>query len=250
MIFNLDYQSFLNLNDCSPDQFKIVKSDFVSNLVDLLRDMGCDPYITDSIAYTLFSSMFNDKVYYHTPVHILFMLSYAQENHVPLENWEKLAIFFHDAIYRPGSKFNEQNSVTFMSSLLNGVGISVEDLRYASDAIADTALHLSDNITEMNWRIMDLDLAGFAANPKPFNLQNQLIEMEFCQPNKNNYGYPVDQFLHGRMTFLTAMKARASLYHTEIFKTTLNMEVKAQVNLDNQIKETQRRIDNLNKKKK
>ncbi len=250
MIFNIDYKDFLNLNDCTAEQFKTVKTDFISNITDLLRDMGCNSYMTESIGYTLFSSMVHDKVYYHTPVHILYALSFAQDNHVPLENWEKLAIFFHDAIYRPGGKNNEGNSAIFMNALLDNTGMDEHDIAMATKAIESTARHLDDNIPQEHWNVMDLDLAGFASNPKPFNLQNQLIEMEFCQPKKNGYGCTLEQFLQGRIAFLTALQNRKSMYHTELFKVELNMEDKAHINLENQIKETNRRLDNLNRKKK
>jgi predicted metal-dependent HD superfamily phosphohydrolase len=204
----------------------------------------------NSVSHTLFASMVHDKVHYHTPVHVLYLLAFAQENKVELQNWEKLAIFFHDAIYRPGAKINnnEHSSASLLEVLLNDTGVEREDILDACSAIHQTANHLSDDIKEKYWNVMDLDLSGFAANPSPFNLQNQLIEKEFRQANKKNYGYTLEQFLTGRIEFLTNLKKRKSLYHTELFKTTLRMEEKAQINLDNQIKETERRITMMNKK--
>jgi predicted metal-dependent HD superfamily phosphohydrolase len=247
MKFTIDYSPFFNIHDCVNS---VPLHDFTTNLTDLLRDMGCDPYYADSISLSLYHSMFHDKVYYHTPIHILYMLYFAQENKIELQNYEKLAIFFHDAIYRPGSKMNENSSIAFMEALLKETGISGNVMINAGFIIDATSAHLREDsgVDQKAWLVMDLDLAGFAAAPKPYNLQNKMIEMEFCQPKIKNYGCSLEVFLQGRMAFLKALKQRTSIYRTELFKTTLNMEVKAQANLDNQINETQRRIELLDKK--
>jgi predicted metal-dependent HD superfamily phosphohydrolase len=232
----LNYTNFFNFHECSKEDLIKTSYDFNTNMAVLLNEIGCNPYFIRSIYNTVFSSMTSDKVYYHTPVHILSMLTFADLNNIKLQPWEKLAIFFHDVIYKPGSKNNEINSIQFMMALLDGTGISESIKMQSASAIQATAMHLEQEWEPEFNTLMDLDMSGFSANKDSYNIQNDCIKKEFCQPDLNRYdGVTLENFNKGRISFLTNLKNKKSIYRTDLF---LNkFEQKAQENCINSIKE-------------
>ena len=232
----LNYTNFFNIHETDKDNVLKTNYDFNTEFAKFLYEIDCNPYFIRSIYNTVFSSMTSDKVYYHTPVHVLAMLTFAELNNIKLENWEKLAIFFHDVIYRPGSKNNEINSIQFMMSLLDGTGVSESIKIQSANAIQATAMHLEQEWDPEFNNLMDLDMAGFSSDKQYYDIQNDCIKKEFCQPDLKNYkGSSIENFNKGRLSFLTSLKNKKSIYRTELFLN--NFEQKAQENLINSIKE-------------
>lgn len=231
----MDYTNFFDISD-KENKEKIIKAnyDFNTYFGLFLNDIGCNPYYIRSICNTVFASMTSDKSYYHTPVHILSIISFCEKNQIELKNWEKLAILFHDAIYRPESIQNEIQSIQFMFSILNDTGIDENLKTLAGMAIQSTSLHLEEHVDPDHNLLMDLDLSGFSNDKIYFDIQNLCIKKEFCQESLGRYGGVKEkQYNEKRIKFLTALKNKKSLYRTELF---LNkFEQKAQENLINSI---------------
>lgn len=237
-----NYQNFFNIHTASVDDLHNLKIDFHKLLEDTLLQVDCDQEYISSIADSLYSSMVNFRVYYHTPVHIMSIFSFAKEYNIKLSNAEKLAIFFHDAIYRPGSKNNEQYSIEFMKSLLKETGVNDDFINTASYLIHCTGLHLEELISSPGVEniVMDLDMSGFSSTPGVFTFQSLMVEKEFHR----GYGsdlFSVEQFLNGRKKFLTALKNKKTIYRTKFFLD--KFEKRAQINLSNAIIEVNRRIE-------
>lgn len=232
----LNYTHFFNFHETSKDNIIKTNYDFNTEFGKLLYDIGCNPYFIRSIYNTVFASMTSDKVYYHTPVHVLSMLSFAEINKIELENWEKLAIFFHDVVYRPGSKNNEINSIQIMLALLDGTDISESLKMQSANAIQATAMHLEEEWEPQFNKLMDLDMSGFCSDSEYFMTQNKCIKKEFCSENLSNYkGVSLNEYTKGRLAFLTKLKNKKSIYRTELFLN--NFEQKAQENLINSLRE-------------
>jgi predicted metal-dependent HD superfamily phosphohydrolase len=250
MILTHDYSKFTNLHDCTKAEHKSLKYDFCVSLMNTLKMLGCSEYIYASVAETLFMSMSSMKTYYHTPVHIMSIFNVAKENNIELDPVQELAIFFHDAIYRPGSKDNERLSCEFMKSLISDTGISSYDIENAVRYISWTAFHLKDDfynaMSDKAKTLLDLDMAGFSANPSVYKKQNEMIELEFYNPECLMFSdITEEQFLNGRLGFLNKLKTRKSIYRSEYFLD--KFESRAQTNLSNSIIETQLRLDSLKK---
>lgn len=237
-----NYQNFFNIHSANETDLHNLKKDFHKSLEDTLTDANCDQEYISAIVNSLYSSMVNFRVYYHTPVHIMSILSFSKEHGIELTNAEKLAIFFHDAIYRPGSKNNERYSIDFMKSLLNETGIRPDIINTTGYLIHHTSLHLEDLISSIGVEnlVMDLDMSGFTATPGVFTFQSLMIEKEFHR----GYGsdiFTLSQFLKGRKKFLTALKNKKSIYRTKLFLD--KFEHRAQINLSNAIIEVDLRIE-------
>ncbi len=241
----LDYTKLINVHSLKDKEVSNLKQDFINQFDETLTSLNCDEEFIPTIASTVFSSMMSTRLYYHTPAHILNMFSFAKENTITLTPIEELAILFHDAIYRPGSKMNEDSSVLLMESLLlNTNNVDEKNISAASSIIRSTGWHLQDDaISDSAKLVMDLDMAGFANSPGEFASNSELVEKEFHRGYGNDV-YTLEQFLNGRLKFLNALTARKSIYRTPFFLK--KFEKRAQTNLKNAISEVTRRIESEN----
>ena len=120
-------------------------------------------------------------------------------------------------------------------TLLDGTGVSESIKMQSANAIQATAMHLEQDWDPDFNKIMDLDMAGFSSDKQYYDIQNNCIKKEFCQPDLKNYkGNSLNDFNKGRLSFLNSLKNKKSIYRTELFLN--NFEQKAQENLINSIK--------------
>lgn len=214
----LNYLNFINIHNTTKEDLAKINYDFNTYFAIFLNNIGCNPYYIRSICNTIFSAMTSDKVYYHTPVHILSIIDFGQKNFIKLENWEILALLFHDVIYRPESKNNEINSIQFMLNLLDGTAIPDKLKNQAAMAIQTTAMHLEESIDPDFNKVLDLDLCGFSFEKVSYETINNCIEKEFTQENTQRYGgISKKDYLKGRKEFLNQLNNKKSIYRTEEF---------------------------------
>jgi predicted metal-dependent HD superfamily phosphohydrolase len=240
----LDYTKILSILGVTKEEKGKGAEDFGQNLAYLLDRNGCDPYYSRSILLTTINAHISDKTIYHTPFHVLSILSFAQKNEISLEDWELLAIFYHDVIYRPTSKRNEVNSIQFMLSLLSDTGISSELLSKAANGIQATAMHLDNDVDPNAEKLLDLDLHTFTYEPEAFGKVNESVKMEFYRENDKNFkGYTKLEYLNGRRSFLNKLNSKKSFFRTPWFKE--NFENIAKQNLKNEIELTENQLINI-----
>lgn len=197
---------------------KICGNDFALNLLNLLKSIGCDLYYQGCVCQSLIWSMLSNKNSYHNPTHILHILSFAKNNNIELEDWEVLAIYFHDAIYRPFGKQNEANSIQFMLSLLNETGVDKNVLTKAAFGIQSTAMHLETFVEKDFEKLLDLDVCMFAASRDIFLDLCYGIELEYYRKDEHLFtGITEKQFLTGRLDFLKKLKYKKSIFRTKDF---------------------------------
>jgi predicted metal-dependent HD superfamily phosphohydrolase len=232
------YKTFRNIHTLPAGFFVEVKDDFIKNFahqfknIFSMRDTSSEGY---DIGSCLFTAMCVGRTFYHTPYHVMNIFHTADSMGIALNADERLAIWFHDAIYRAGSKENETQSVLFMESLLHYIS-DVNIMCGAKLIIEDTARHLDDKpVYSHSSRMMDLDMAGFAADEESFAIQNDCIEKEFLEN-----GYSFVDVIRGRINFLEALQSKDKIYRTEQFIDT--MEKRARENISMLIDQTKRRI--------
>jgi predicted metal-dependent HD superfamily phosphohydrolase len=197
--------------------------DFVVTLADFLKSLGVRGAHAEHVAELLYRSMSHRGVHYHTPPHPLRMFCVAEEMGLNLSNAEKLAIWFHDAFWRPDKDAeNEINSSMFLMGLLEGL-LPQELLGESTGIIEDTALYMQDGVSERSWAVMDLDLSHFAAEEYFFWCSGEAIRKEFAVI------YRAEEIKVGRAKFLRDMLQRKRLFRTPEFFAAF--EDKARVNL-------------------
>lgn len=206
MNLSQDYSNFFDIRSLAVFPMTQVYKDFVDNFQAFLKET-ISPELSDdraaTIGRTLVASMSDASLHYHTPVHVLCMFLFAEQNEIEL-NWDtKLAIWFHDAIYVPGQEgLNEHCSSNFMKALMypfidEGVYNKVDV------AIRATANHMKDEAAVGHMALLDLDLCSLVFENQ--EVVNQCLEKECSNDVK-------------RRAFLQTLINRGFVYRSAIFK--------------------------------
>jgi len=137
----------------------------------------------------------------------------------PDRNVVEEAIWWHDAVYNPYSKFNEAASaVLYSRSCPYGV------LPGVIEAIQASALHVYDQpeaADTTKW-FLDIDLAGLGKSYQIYKRNGDNIRKEY-------YNTPDEDFYRGRLDFLTTICTRKTIYYTEYFQS--KYEIRARENM-------------------
>jgi predicted metal-dependent HD superfamily phosphohydrolase len=217
--FKQDYIGFFDIHKAGSDQRSMAAQDFVFGLSSFLEKEYSVPKETaTAIARCTFHRMMDPQLHYHTPVHILAILQFYQEQVRPkkkgptLIKGEELALWFHDAIYIPSSKkkANEEQSAQFACALMAPY-LSVNELHKLSIAIGVTASH-SDPAIASSWDLLlDLDLHNFSLPREDYLRQSECIRREF--------GHISDMaFYEGRKKLLGRLIKPDGFFRSPFFK--------------------------------
>lgn len=174
-----------------------------------------------SIGETIIARMSEDGLHYHTPPHVLNIFQFAKDNNIELENWEKTAIYFHDAVYLPlGTPGMSENcSAQFFQTLMKPFilksdgQIDYNELLKISTAITVTSLHCDATVKPEWHKILDLDLFGFALPPEENEYFNSLVKKEYVE-----FGIKSEDYDIKRKEFLNKLISKGFLYRTELFR--------------------------------
>ncbi|MBI4433369.1 hypothetical protein HY632_01205 [Candidatus Uhrbacteria bacterium] len=153
---------------------------------------------------------------YHTLAHVDACLRDLDEVRTHLNTIEvtvaEAALWFHDAIYIPGHPLNEQYSAEFAEWALFEVGnvAQGEFPPRIREAILATKRH-ADSPHFAARVVIDIDLGILGAPPKRYRAYTKGIRQE--------YRFLDDRtFAVGRLAFLTNMRRKEALYHTDHFQ--------------------------------
>lgn len=146
---------------------------------------------------------------YHTPVHILSIFDWADENGIHLESWQQLSLWFHDVIYdvKAPPKRNEHQSAKFMELMLTDY-IGMETINKASEAIKYTADHLESFVLSDEMAlVLDLDICMFAWDRDRYAAATDAIAKEYLHVSSEEYA-------KGRTKFIKDFKGKGFIFRT------------------------------------
>ncbi len=149
---------------------------------------------------------------YHTLDHIESCLTtFDQTRHLAQNPWVvEAAIFFHDAIYDPRRKDNEDRSARLAGEeivRLSGSDYFKKNVRRVIRATKHTFV-----VTELDDQLMcDIDLAGLGKNSKDFDADGQAIRKEYAFVPKAAYA-------KGRIAILQSFLDRPYIYYLLFFR--------------------------------
>lgn len=218
-------ENFIDFSYTTNEFKEIIRLDFFNKLFRFFKDdLKIKTNVATSIANCLFFRMNDVQLHYHTPVHILSIFEHAEKNNIPLEIWEKLAIWFHDAIYDIATKApgNEYQSADFMKSLMEPY-VDKDLLELAYTQIKMTANHLfkNEDLNSLYFKVLDLDLCNFSWSKENFLKAGECVRNEYLAINDQDY-------LKNRNNFFQLLLSKGYIYRTNYF---LNVEDKAKENL-------------------
>ena len=201
------------------------KKDFCGNFSAFLEEHHILPATAFSIATAVFERMADQRLHYHTPVHVLSMFQFVEREfpEEKLADWEELAIWFHDSVYIPQMDINEELSVLFMRAMVEPAFTNTK-MAEAQFAIETTANHLDGYTNPLYNTVMDLDLAS--AFLGDMTSRNIAIRREFDYLND-------EEFNKGRKSFLEKMIGKGFIFRSIEFKD--KFEAKAMENLKKEL---------------
>lgn len=167
--------------------------------------------------------------HYHGPEHLTRLLDL-------LEEWDTdrrlhLAAWFHDAIYRPGRRDNEQRSAALARKRLAATGLPASDIDFVMRAVLATAGHAdSDPAFDP---LLDADLAVLGTHPSAYRAYREAIRREFNR-------VPALLFDAARARFLRSMLDRPVIYRTALCR--IRREAQARQNLNTELSHLAGRI--------
>jgi len=168
---------------------------------------------------------------YHNWSHIAAMLAdlAALRDHAAFTSVDfdelELAIFFHDAVYRPGQADNEAQSAALFREAAGGQpAMGPASLHRVVEMILATARHLpSDDLATQ--LLLDLDLAVLGGSPQDYARYVAAVRTEFSVVSDAAWR-------QGRAAVMRRFLDRPALYQTAVFR---RLEAQARANIAGEI---------------
>lgn len=161
--------------------------------------------------------------HYHNLEHISMLFAAASGHGIRLSTPQMLAIFYHDAVYDPTRKDNEEKSNELFLEHHAGTLIKDYTIR-VSNMIFDTKFHRSDD--HESQVILDLDLCGFGYDYSTFQYTTSLVRKEYSHLSD-------DVWLANRKLFLESLLNRKYIFNTHWGRDFY--EIKARRNIEREL---------------
>lgn len=158
---------------------------------------------------------------YHTPAHIqdcLKQLDDARET-AARSNEVEAALWFHDAIYDPQAKDNEERSAAWARQALIEVGVGSEVAERIAAMILLTR-HDREPNTPDSALLLDIDLSILGQPWDVFALYERNIRVEYSWVSEERYQT-------ARSAILEGFLQRPTIYRTRFFQVRLETQAKA-----------------------
>lgn len=167
---------------------------------------------SDTVFAKLKSAYSEPHRHYHTEQHIDDCLERLDEVselvHVPED--VELALWFHDAIYKPTSSTNEANSAEWASSFLISLGTSDDRCQRVCSYILATK-HTGESLSGDAAFVVDIDVSILGRNPVEYDVYEQAIRKEYRW-------VPTPIYRRKRIKLLESFLDRPALYGSEYFR--------------------------------
>jgi predicted metal-dependent HD superfamily phosphohydrolase len=193
----------------------------------LLAHFQVDPVISQQIFTNLAAAYSSADRHYHNLAHILQILQIIEPMRVLAQNPTAIefAAWFHDVIYNPKAKDNEEKSAVYAANVLNSLGIPALTIEKTVKIILATKTHQANDDIDTQI-LLDADLSILGTSPSDYRIYAQAIRSEYAW-------LPEVEYKFGRKQVLQKLLARPKIYHTEpLFKT---LEISARQNIQAEI---------------
>lgn len=170
---------------------------------------------------------------YHNLSHINMLLDEHREiecQHLELE----LAIWFHDAIYNPRAKDNEDRSATLAFNSIIDFGLSIGMANQVEKLIMATK-HVELPKDDAARLLVDLDLMSLGGSEAEFDVNSAAIRKEYEH-------VPLADYCKERCRILQSFLDRPTIYSTRLFQE--KYEESARANLRREIARLQELMRN------
>ena len=159
--------------------------------------------------------------FYHTVKHLeeCFLYFDRSRHLAEFPAQVELALWFHDAIYDTHSKDSEERSASWAEDVLRESGARPEVVSRVRELVLATK-HDAKPIGADACLLVDIDLSILGAPTERFDEYEAQVRQEYLW-------VPEVQFRDGRQKILRALLARGNIYSTELFRSWLEANAKA-----------------------
>jgi predicted metal-dependent HD superfamily phosphohydrolase len=180
---------------------------------DIAHRHECDAAAADTVLAELLRAYSEPHRHYHTLEHIAELLQCLEEHGGASDrDAVSLAILFHDVMYDPASRDNEEESAELAAERLTALGFPAPLVAKVDRYVRATRHSLpprQHDDRDLNL-LLDLDLSILAAPPDRYAAYVRAIREEYR-------AVPQDIFAAGRRLMLESFLARKHIYLTEQF---------------------------------
>lgn len=171
--------------------------------------------------------------FYHTCEHVAHCLcQHGRAANLMIDpDAVEMAIWFHDAVYRPGAPDNEQRSADLFVARAGGEAPATAFVRSVYDLVLVTVHRDAPDCRDARYMV-DIDLSGFGLPWEQFRADSEAVRREYSHLRDAEF-YP------GQMAFLQSLLDRPTLYCTEYFRS--GCEQQARANIQGYLAELRRR---------
>jgi len=143
---------------------------------------------------------------YHNLHHIATLLSLAQQYRADLQDFRAvfLSIWFHDAVYKPCRKDNEEASTVLARKSLRQLQIPDEATDKVVRYILATKHHWATDESDLQW-FLDFDLSILSSPEQEYKTYTEQIRKEYSL-------YPDWLYNAGRKKLMAAFLERPAIY--------------------------------------
>jgi predicted metal-dependent HD superfamily phosphohydrolase len=197
-----------------------------------MRESGADKAVLQHIFSTVLAPRHNEAHRaYHNFAHIAHLLDLI-EAHSAASNLDpfvlNLVAWFHDVVYNPKKKDNEEQSAQIAEEWLPKMGVPTQVANHVLHIIRRTANHTQNDATDTPETLffLDADLVILGCDPTRYEAYHQSIRAEYKH-------VPRILYKPGRRNVLKQFLKADFLYRTEPFRSTY--ERQARQNLEAEI---------------
>jgi predicted metal-dependent HD superfamily phosphohydrolase len=209
----------------------MTSTDYLKNSwFNLWQDLSPENYqLRDEVFTDLINTYSHPTRQYHNLEHIEEILSLLEQVKDIVQNVQllKLSAWFHDYIYNPQAKDNEELSAIHIEQVLSQLNIGSEIIYSTTRIIRSTYNHQPLLTSIDNLIFLDLDLAILGATQKRYLQYAQAIRKEYQHLSDRDY-------YQGRIKVLTQFLTRPRIYYTDYFyhrlETTARKNIQTEIN--------------------
>lgn len=195
----------------------------------LLNKHSADSRLASKLWIEVELSYSNKKRFYHNLLHLDHVRSQLLTVRHTIANWDGVlfALFYHDIVYDPLKKSNEEKSARLAERRLNQLNIPQELIDTCRRHILATKAHQTSEDTDTNF-FTDADLSILGCEWNAYNLYRQQVRKEYSI-------YPDLIFKPGRKKILQHFLQMKRIFKTDEFFT--KYESSAKLNLEKELNE-------------
>jgi predicted metal-dependent HD superfamily phosphohydrolase len=190
----------------SPERLAALQASWVQ----LLAGYGVSPEVGYPVFDRLVAAYSEPHRYYHNLEHLseMFRVAGRLSDFAGDRSAIQLAIWFHDAVYDPKAKDNEERSAALAIELLQPLGVLESVLDHVKAMILETAHVDSDKVDADTAVLLDADLAILSAEERRYARYAADIRQEYAWVEERAYR-------DGRSRVLEGFLARSRICRTE-----------------------------------